>query len=73
MTTPAPEPDQQPAGEKPEEPVEDVKPSLVARRRERLRAEIHEARHGNHLVPTWLLTTILVVIVVGWLYLIYSA
>ncbi|MGW4943536.1 hypothetical protein ACWEOZ_18335 [Actinoplanes sp. NPDC004185] len=73
MTTPVPEPDQQPAGQKPDEAVEEVKPSLVARRREKIRAEVHQARHGDHLVPTWVLTVILVVIVVGWAYLVYSA
>jgi hypothetical protein len=76
MTTPMPEPDQHPAGEKPDEEVKEAKeakPSLVARRREKIRAEVYEARHGDHLVPTWVLTVVLVVIVVGWAYLVYSA
>ncbi|GAA3922833.1 hypothetical protein [Actinoplanes auranticolor] len=88
MTTPAREPDQHPSGrrlpgqppgvqhptgQKPAEPVEDRKPSLVERRRERIRAEVQQARNGDHRVPTWVLTTILIVIVVAWLALIITA
>jgi hypothetical protein len=64
---------QQLSGQKPAEPVEERKPSLVERRRERIRAEVQQARNGDHRVPTWVLTTVLIVIVVAWLALIITA
>lgn len=71
MTNPAREPDQYPPGEKPERTVEDVMWGRVERRRERIRAQVSQARHGTHRVPTWLLATVLGLILLGWLYLIF--
>jgi hypothetical protein len=42
----------------------------VARRRDRLTAEVRRNREGGHRVPTWLLAVILAVVVAGWLYLV---
>ncbi|WP_436530160.1 hypothetical protein [Actinoplanes sp. HUAS TT8] len=42
------------------------------RRRERIRQQVHNARHGRQVVPTWLMATILGLIVAGWLYLIIT-
>ena len=42
------------------------------RRREKIRAEIQHNREGNHRVPTWLLALILVLLLGGWAYLIFS-
>jgi hypothetical protein len=71
MTTPAREPDQYRPGEKPERSPEDVMWGRVERRRERIREQVHHARHGKHRVPTWLMATVLGLIVLGWLYLIF--
>lgn len=35
------------------------------RRREKIVAEIERNRRGGHTVPTWVLTTLLIVLVVG--------
>jgi hypothetical protein len=71
MTTPARDPGQHPPGEQPERTPEDVMWGRVERRREKIRAQVHQARHGSHKVPTWLMATILGLILLGWLYLIF--
>jgi hypothetical protein len=38
----------------------------LARRRERIVAEIERNRQGGHKVPTWVLVVILVAIVAAW-------
>ncbi|GAA2876487.1 hypothetical protein Acy02nite_06010 [Actinoplanes cyaneus] len=42
------------------------------RRRERIRRQVHQARHGRQIVPTWLMAAILGLILAGWLYLIIT-
>ncbi|GIF03240.1 hypothetical protein [Actinoplanes siamensis] len=42
------------------------------RRRERIREQVQQARHGRRVVPTWLMTVILALILAGWLYLIIT-
>jgi hypothetical protein len=71
MTTPAHEPDQFPPGQRPERTPEDVLWGRVERRRERIRAQVRQARHGEHKVPTWLMATVLGLLLLGWLYLIF--
>ena len=56
--------------EKRERTVQDVMWGRVERRRARIRAEIQRNRAGGHKVPTWVLATILGLILLGWLYLI---
>ncbi|MCX4472738.1 hypothetical protein C5N14_09190 [Micromonospora sp. MW-13] len=45
----------------------------VERRREKIRAEVERNRRGEYTVPTWVLAVALVVIVGGWLALIFLA
>ncbi|MEU4679344.1 MULTISPECIES: hypothetical protein [Micromonospora] len=45
----------------------------VERRRAKIRAEIERNRRGEYTVPTWVLALALVLIVGGWLALIYLA
>ncbi|WP_328476774.1 hypothetical protein OHA21_22775 [Actinoplanes sp. NBC_00393] len=45
----------------------------LERRRERIRKQVHQARHGRHLLPTWLLATVLGLLLAGWLYLIITS
>jgi hypothetical protein len=71
MTTPANEPDQQAPAEKPERTVEDVLWGRVNRRRDRVHSQVEQARSGRHLVPTWVMATVLGLILFGWLYLIF--
>ncbi|GIE86379.1 hypothetical protein [Actinoplanes regularis] len=47
--------------------------SRAERRRERIRQQIHEARHGRHIVPTWVMALILGLLLAGWLYLIITS
>jgi len=68
--TSSPEPGQQPPGEKPERTLEDVMWGRVERRREKIRRQIERDRRGGHKVPTWVLATILGLLLLGWLYLI---
>ncbi|BEL02374.1 hypothetical protein Q0Z83_005650 [Actinoplanes sichuanensis] len=42
------------------------------RRRAKIRAEIEQNREGNHRVPTWVLALILLLLIGGWAYLIFS-
>ncbi|MEV4201869.1 hypothetical protein [Micromonospora globbae] len=55
------------------EPPEGGKQRLnwVERRREKIRAEIERNRRGEYTVPTWVLALALVLIVGGWLALIF--
>jgi hypothetical protein len=69
--TSAREPDQHPPGEKPERSIEDVLWGRVERRRARVRAQVEHARKGDHKIPTWVLATVLGLILAGWLYLIF--
>lgn len=39
---------------------------VVARRREKIRAEIERNRRGEYLVPTWVLVVALAVVLAGW-------
>ena len=48
-----------------EEPRDPLAPPVgfLARRREKVRAELERNRRGEYKVPTWVLTTVLIVIV----------
>ncbi|HWS32858.1 MAG TPA: hypothetical protein VN408_08950 [Actinoplanes sp.] len=59
--------------EPPERSEFEVRNRRFDRRRERIRKEIQQAREGDHKVPTWALALILVLLVGGWAYLIFSA
>jgi len=63
-----PEPDQQ----KRERSIEDVLWGRVERRRARIRAEIRRNRKGGHKIPTWVLAAVLGLLLVGWVYLIFT-
>jgi hypothetical protein len=45
----------------------------VERRRDKIRAEIERNRRGEYTVPTWVLAVALLLIVAGWLALIFFA
>ncbi|TDC58247.1 hypothetical protein E1258_20910 [Micromonospora sp. KC207] len=49
------------------------KPNWIDRRREKIRAEVERNRRGEYTVPTWVLAVALLVIVGGWLALIFLA
>jgi hypothetical protein len=51
----------------PEQPA----PDRVERRRQKIADEIARNRRGEYLVPTWVLAAALVLIVGGWLALIF--
>ncbi|GIF15883.1 hypothetical protein [Actinoplanes teichomyceticus] len=63
MTTPAPG---RPG------PDDNIRKSRVERRRDRIRRDVQQARTGRHIVPTWLMATVLGLILAGWLYLIIT-
>ncbi|RZU48526.1 hypothetical protein EV385_0243 [Krasilnikovia cinnamomea] len=76
-----PPPDQQPSDrnppgpapdERPERTAEDVLWSRVRRRQEKIRAEVQRNRAGGHRIPTWVLATLLGLLLLGWLYLIVT-
>jgi hypothetical protein len=46
--------------------MNEARESWVQRRRNRIRAEVERNRRGEFTVPTWVLATILVAVVVGW-------
>ncbi len=48
-----------------------MRESWVLRRRRKIREEIERNRRGEYKVPTWVLTVLLVVIVVGWVLFIF--
>jgi hypothetical protein len=60
---------QQPPGqtpeEKPEYTTEGARYSLMGRRRQKIIDEIERNRRGEYVVPTWVLTAALVVLVAG--------
>ena len=59
--------------EKPERTFEDVMWGRVERKRARIRAEIRRNRAGGpHAVPTWALVAVLALLVLGWLYLLFT-
>ncbi|MEV0157193.1 hypothetical protein AB0H57_26175 [Micromonospora sp. NPDC050686] len=47
------------------------KTNWIDRRREKIRAEVERNRRGEYTVPTWVLAAALVLIVGGWLALIF--
>jgi hypothetical protein len=53
--------------------VDEVLRRRFERRRARLSGEIRRSREGEHRVPTWVMVVVLVAIVAGWLYLIFSS
>jgi hypothetical protein len=68
-----PSPDQPPPGEpRPERSVEDVLWGRVQRKRARIRSEIDRNRAGGHKIPTWVLATVLGLILAGWLIVIVT-
>ncbi len=50
--------------------ADDVRTNWVQRRRDRIYHEIQANRRGEYRVPTWVLATVLGLIVAGWLALI---
>ncbi|BCJ77244.1 hypothetical protein CS0771_67880 [Catellatospora sp. IY07-71] len=50
--------------------ADDVRTNWVQRRRDRIYNEIQANRRGEYRVPTWVLATVLGLIVAGWLGLI---
>jgi len=50
---------------------EKVRQNRVERRREKIREEIARNRRGEYKVPTWVLTVVLVLVVAGWLALVF--
>jgi len=59
--------------EKPERSFEDVMWGRLERKRARIRAEIKRNREGGpHPVPTWVLVAVLALLVLGWLYLLFT-
>ncbi|BCY12442.1 hypothetical protein [Actinoplanes sp. L3-i22] len=46
--------------------------SRYDRRRERIRNQIQQSRHGRHLVPTWAMALLLALFLAGWVYLIIT-
>ncbi|MFI1988716.1 hypothetical protein [Actinoplanes sp. NPDC020271] len=58
-------------GQQPD-PEEIRKLNRYDRRRERIRQQVQQARHGRHIVPTWLMAAILGLFLAGWLYLIIT-
>ncbi|GIG61302.1 hypothetical protein Lfu02_56740 [Longispora fulva] len=45
--------------------------SRMQRRRAKIAQELARNREGGHKIPTWVLATILVLVLVGWLALIF--
>jgi len=64
---------EQPGQPKRERSLEDVMWGRVERKRERIRAEIKRNREGGHKVPTWVLATVLGLLLAGWIYLIITS
>ena len=50
---------------------EQVRHNRVERRRSKIREEIERNRRGEYTVPTWMLTVALLVVVAGWLALVF--
>ena len=64
------EPDQPPVTA---DPQAEVRLTRAQRRRQKMAAEIQRNRQGGHTVPTWVLALLLVVLVGGWLLLVFTA
>ncbi|WP_306205110.1 hypothetical protein [Actinoplanes sp. RD1] len=60
-----------PRDQPPERTFEDVLNARLHRRRERAVQQIQRNRKGGHRIPTWVLATILGLLLLGWLYLIF--
>lgn len=59
--------------EKPERSFEDVMWGRLERKRARIRAEVKRNREGGpHTVPTWVLVAVLALLLLGWLYLLFT-
>jgi hypothetical protein len=63
----------EPGLDPPERTVDQVLRGRVERRRERIRAQIRRDREGGHRVPTWVLASVLALLLAGWLYLIITS
>ena len=63
-----PAPDDEPA----ERTFEDVMWHRVTRRRDRIHAEVRRNREGGHRIPTWVLATVLGLLLAGWAYLLIT-
>ncbi|BBH71195.1 hypothetical protein ACTI_78800 [Actinoplanes sp. OR16] len=66
----------QPSPEKPQQPERnehEVRWNRIERRRERIYRQIQKDRAGNHKIPTWLYTTVLGLLIIGWIYLIVTS
>ncbi|MEQ4303485.1 hypothetical protein ABNF97_19220 [Plantactinospora sp. B6F1] len=50
---------------------ETIRPNRIERRRAKIREEIERNRRGEYTVPTWVLTLALVLVVAGWLALVF--
>jgi len=62
-----------PKEEKGERTFEDVMWGRVERKRDRIRAEIKRNREGGpHTVPTWVLVVVVGLLLLGWLYLLFT-
>nr|WP_230394563.1 hypothetical protein [Plantactinospora alkalitolerans] len=48
-----------------------MRQNRVERRRAKIREEIERNRRGEYKVPTWVLTVTLVLVVAGWLALVF--
>ncbi|MEV0732450.1 hypothetical protein [Polymorphospora sp. NPDC050346] len=56
----------EPDEERLEDNPERVRQGWVNRRREKIAAEIERNRRGDHKVPTWVLATILLLVIAAW-------
>ena len=61
-----------PPGVKRDHAIEDLIRRHAERRRERLRSGIRRSRSGDHTIPTWVLTLVLVAMVAGFAYLVIT-
>ncbi|MFY1692347.1 hypothetical protein [Plantactinospora sp. WMMB782] len=50
---------------------ESIRQNRYERRRAKIREEIERNRRGEYTVPTWVLTLVLVLVVAGWLALVF--
>ncbi len=57
----------------PERSEEEVRWGRIERRRERIYQQVKRDREGNHKIPTWLMVTVLGLLLAGWLYLIVTS
>ena len=59
--------------EPPERSESEIRWRRLERRRERVFRQIQRDRAGGHKVPTWVLATILGLLLAGWAYLIITS